>query len=380
MQIASQKINVYIYPPPEGAKNPYLYSFLKYMSTHPLVEKASPFSINTPIDHKKKNIIHLQWIPAMSLSRFKLSFKNEHRAIKEWIIRHCKYLALLFRILLLKIFYGIKVVWTIHDAPRLDVHPTIMKILRAIHFFISDAYVVHAKSAINDIPRRYLYKPIIFCDRPNFIGQYGPEANEIEKDTMRQKLGLLSSDITFLVFGHMRKYKNLSYIVDAFYEFHEFSKIRKGVKLLVMGEIFDKEVWDEISKKVKNSNCDCIILKPGIVPDEDIRLIFGISDFVIIGQERGYTSAVMFLAMSYSKPVLIRDWGAALHYIKDGKNGFFFNWNTLPAVLEKAVHMRKDEAAYQRICNSALETMRPLTWHNMIECLIPFYKTITGMH
>jgi glycosyltransferase involved in cell wall biosynthesis len=374
---AAARFSLAMFPSPKKSVNPYLQRFADAMEKK--TELHWEGLLSRPFLFQKegvKRIVHLQWIEAVSMESVLGWMKGENnkkKAKRRWIMFHVRYFFLLLLIFSAKMLRRIKVVWTIHDAPRLDVHPLLMAILRKIYFFLADAYVVHAESAKHDIPRRYRIKPVIFLHRPNFIGEYGPIASKEESERMREKLGLPKDSIVFLAFGYLRTYKNIEFIVDAFHEYKEKNQSPKAY-LLITGKTFDQSVTDEILHIVSDAND--IIFQSGLVPDEEVRLLLGAVDYVIIGQERGYTSGVMFLAMSYCRPVLIRDWGAAPLYIRDGINGFFFDWNTLPRVLEKAIVTRKNKVLYEKMCLDAIATMKPLTWERMAAQLIPYYRKL----
>jgi glycosyltransferase involved in cell wall biosynthesis len=372
------KFHVWIHPSPRGSLNPYLELLADNLKAHPAVYRADFIDILRPFcpelfsrnPHKK--LVHLQWIPTMPRSRQVRLFKNKFRGTKRWLRLYANVIIILAVIFLAKILRRTNVVWTIHNASIVETHPMLMRFLRGLHFFLSDGYVIQAETARRDIPRRYAGKPVAFCHRPNFIGYYGPPASSRSTLALRRELGIAADAVVFLVLGLLRTHKNIEDIVEAFQEMSVADST--NIVLLIAGEAYDLATEDNIRSQIVGSSD--IIIWPQRIPDEKMAVFLGSADYIVIGHERGYTSAVMFLAMSYSRPALIREWGAALHYIRNGENGFFFDWNTLPAVFEKAVRLRKEEKAYRRMCDAALAAMRPLTWEKYTEALVSFYREL----
>ncbi len=371
--IFCRKIFVLLYPDVNTSfSNPYIAMLAKYLSLREDIVGVGTLSFKTIFSHLRSNcIIHFQWIPVPEYPKIK-GFSVRERVRLFYI--HIAYLTLLFLVYIRKLIFPTRVIWTLHDrAKGYYIRPALMGVFRILHFHIADGYIMHADEARNDIPILYKKKPMLFCDRPNFIGQYGPIALPEELSGLRQKLGVEEDAVLFLLFGRIRRYKNIEKIIQAFCS----ARFSKKARLLIVGAIHDKDAFESIKKLIEKKRD--IVLLPEIVPAAYIRLLFGIADYVLIAQERGYTSGVMFTAMSYAKPVIILRWAAALQYVRHGKNGFLFDWKDLPRVLEIASQHRNDIDRYNRMCKAALETMKPLTWEKTVEKITSFYHSLWQM-
>lgn len=361
------KFEVAIYPPHGGVDNPYLRLISDALMRTGLCIGVNDFSFRFLVSRRGvKKIVHLQWAPAISRSRFAKGLKGDFY----WMRENARVFVALASVWLAKIVSRATVVWTIHDAPVFDVHPTLMRLLRACHFWLADGYVIHAESARDDIPGRWRGKPCVFLPRPNGIRVYGPIADHRQSIRMRRYLGLPEHSTVFLVFGWIRMYKNIDRIIESF---RSVSTRHRNAYVVVAGAHYDESAVRNLLHA--HASVPNVIPLIRNIPDHYVASLLGAADYVVVGQERGYTSGVMFTAMSYKKPVIVRDWGAAPAHIRDGKNGFLFEWDNLPAIFGRAIAIKKSPLAYRRMCGAAYRTMLPLTWDRFAHSLISFYRT-----
>ncbi len=151
-------------------------------------------------------------------------------------------------------------------------------------------------------------------EKPNIVANHGDyliDYRDVSKETARRTLGIPQKSYVILNFGSQQSYKGNSLINKT------FSKLEiKNKFLLTAGNFrydtfpFPKNYILKVLNRFRmksNSTTKKYILQP--VPPEEIAVIFGASDIVILGHSSGLTSGVLNLAATFSKPVVFPDIG-----------------------------------------------------------------------
>ena len=138
--------------------------------------------------------------------------------------------------------------------------------------------------------------------------------------------------IRFLFFGHIRRYKRLDLLVDAF---KRLRGITPRLELQVAGACNE---WDRYRDLI--GDAPDIVARVEVVPVADIPDLFGSSHYVVLPYQDIAQSAVLKLAFQYGKPVIVSNIDGFRQSVVQGKTGVFFESGSaddLTAVLRDVV-------------------------------------------
>ncbi len=233
-------------------------------------------------------------------------------------------------------FTGVGMVHTVHDAMPLD-EKRIDYLFRLLTYKVSKALIVHSdyiKQVLMrefDIPDEKI-KIIPHGDFDDFL----PE-NPITKAEARKSIGFSQDDQVLLFFGHIKKYKGLDLLLQAF----EKAAVKNPkLKLIIAGrpdgDALAKHYNDMIDAMQSKSQ---VLFDASFIPDEKVAEYFTASDMLTLPYTNIYHSGVLHLAYSFALPVLATRVGDFEESIEHGKSGVLLEENTekaLTAAIEKA--------------------------------------------
>ena len=195
-------------------------------------------------------------------------------------------------------FFGVKVVWTIHNLYNHEKYQyrTEMFFNRIVARF-SDALIIHSVSHKKSVMDLYGVKDgsrIFVVNQGNYVSLY---ENLVSRKGARARLGVGKDEKVLLFFGNIRRYKGVFELVDAF-------KRTEGadLRLLIAGKPYDEEIIDDLEAAVKGDAR--IKTFPVFVPDREVQVYMNACDAVVLPYLEITTSAVLLLALSFGKPVI----------------------------------------------------------------------------
>ncbi len=268
------------------------------------------------IEKGKPDILHIHWQHPFLLSSTKLK-----TILKSTIF--------ILEIILLKLM-GIKIIWTVHNIVNHE------KIFSNIELFfgkilakLCDKLIVHCPYAKKEVIRVFNITSSTVCVIPH--GNYNYE-NRIDKSKAREILNLNESDKVLLYFGQIRPYKGVDNLIKAFKEINA-----KGIKLLIAGKPFNRQIATEIIEASKNNENIIIIFK--FVPDNEIQIYMNASDIMVLPYKDILTSGAVMLAMSFGKFIITPAIGCNLD-ILNGTGNVLYDPNyekALTVAIQKAI-------------------------------------------
>lgn len=141
--------------------------------------------------------------------------------------------------------------------------------------------------------------------------------NESDNSIAKQNLGFHPDDKVLLFFGYVRKYKGLDILIEAF---ADLVKELKNVKLLIVGEFYDKpEVYLDLLKKYDIE--DKVKVVNEFVPNEEVGKYYSACDLNILPYRSATQSGILNVSYGFLKPVLVTDVGGLAESVIDKKTG-----------------------------------------------------------
>ncbi len=239
-----------------------------------------------------------------------------------------------------------------HDSNRLT------KLLTAIVLRKGNYFIVHsnedAANLRNLIPDATLR--ISFHPTYDVFNQ-----GTVDQDTLRKRLGVKGKVLLF--FGFVRRYKGLTYLIEALPDI----LTRFEVTVLVVGEFWkDKQEYirriDELDLK------DNIIIIDEYVPNEEIRTYFSLADLVVQPYLSATGSGVIQTAFGFNKPVIATTVGSLPEVVSDGKTGYLIP-PASAAALSRTVVKFFNEGKEQQFSENIKKERYKFSWETMIDVI-----------
>jgi len=209
-----------------------------------------------------------------------------------------KLLIFIIEIIIIKYLLKVKIVWTVHNLYAHDSKfPSIEKIGKIWFSKQVDKIICHCNIALNKIAEEFKadVKKIQVIPHGHYLHCY---KNTITKFEARKILSLGEKEFIFLYFGRIKPYKGIDNLIKSFNSLN----LNLDIKLLVAGEVFNKEIGKFLVKSSQeNKN---IILYLERIKDDDIQIYMNASDVVVIPYKQILTSGSILLAMTFAKPII----------------------------------------------------------------------------
>ncbi len=278
----------------------------------------------------EKNIIHIQWPTVLYGSAF--AIKSIALIIFNSIL-----------IIILKILFKTKIVWTVHNFTSHDYPNHLIDIVGSkMVYFFADHIVLQQKVILDEYKRMLPNKRFTYIPHGNYIGVYGSDLNREDVKDLRKSFGFKEDDSVLLSLGAISPYKQNEKIIDAVISVRNK---RPDIKLLIIGKA-KKDYVDVLKEYIKmtiskgasgginfsDSGCG-IVIKDEFVADYDIPKYYALSDYSVFYYDKSeMTSGSIILSLSYGLPVITKNIPGA-EMIND-KSGFVFEdedsfYNTL---------------------------------------------------
>ena len=192
---------------------------------------------------------------------------------------------------------GYRLVWTIHeirphesDHARHDIFSS-RALARLSHLLLAhDAATAERAHAALGIPAEEIH----VVPHGSYVGAYPPGR---ARNAVRSELGVPSDAFVFLAFGHLRAYKELPLLLDAF-----ASLPSPSARLIIAGVPWDAAMRQVVSVAAEQDPRIQLMLEP--VPVERVEELFKASDVAVFPRGDGWTSGSLILAMSMGTPVI----------------------------------------------------------------------------
>lgn len=179
----------------------------------------------------------------------------------------------------------------------------------------------------------------------------------------------------FVQFGIMRKYKGIDILLEAVSKIPE--EKREKLQIVIAGAQFqamDPTDYQALADRLGVS--DCVTIRTGHVPDQELDELFGNSDFALFPYRNIYGSGALLMAYSYGLPVIASDIPVFREETKDGETGILFASEN-PEALGKAIleamewSQTRYEECQERIGDLVKETY---SWKRSAKILAEAYQ------
>lgn len=165
---------------------------------------------------------------------------------------------------------------------------------------ISDCILVHSKTVKDQVIDLFNIDCIKVYITPHGLYPVKHELNLKNKTIAKEKMGCSNNDFIVSIIGRIRQYKGIDLALSEFQVFQERNTSKS--KLIIAGFPDDKKI-DETIKKTVTYN-DSIKYINREVTDLELAEILLASDVCLLPYEKGTTSGVAYLSLSYKTPMI----------------------------------------------------------------------------
>jgi glycosyltransferase involved in cell wall biosynthesis len=211
---------------------------------------------------------------------------------------------------------GYRIVWTIHELyPHESRNRRVDRRAGRALVRLSDLLIAHDAPTAEQVRAELgVSRDIEIVPHPSYVGAYPRGRTRAE---VRAQLGLEPSTFVFIVFGHVRAYKELALVLEAFVGLEH-----ADAALIVAGISWDAHSRAAVSSAAQRDPR----IRPlvGFVPEHRVAELLGASDAAVSARGDGGTSGSILLALSESLPVVAARCPAYAALIGDDTAGWLF--------------------------------------------------------
>ncbi len=130
---------------------------------------------------------------------------------------------------------------------------------------------------------------------------YDSYGDAVAQSTARERLSLPADAAVVLFFGHVKPYKGLDVLMDAFPAVRDASR---DVHLLVAGGVHPAGEAQAAHLDRLSESLGHITFRRGLVPDEEVALTFCASSICVLPYRRPAASGALQIAAHYERPIV----------------------------------------------------------------------------
>jgi glycosyltransferase involved in cell wall biosynthesis len=296
--------------------------------------------------------VHLHWLEWLLGS-------PDDPMVKRFVTHHINAVLLVIGLGVLRCS-GVRIVWTVHNLrPHEPRFPWLeARVARAVARLAHDV-VVHSRYARERFGQSHRTNAgVHILAHPHYLGVY-PSTSET-REGARRLLGIPADAFTYLIFGHIRAYKQVPLAIRAFRNLDE-----PGLHLVVAGQAHPSQsaaVTEAIGGDARVTHHD------RRVPDEAVAVYHRAADAVILSYRDVFSSGALLLALSFGLPVVVPARSTATEVAPAPASAPFEEGGLETALLA----VREGDQAIRRECASA--AARASSWDDMARRLAVVYQ------
>lgn len=236
-------------------------------------------------------------------------------------------------------FMGKRLVVTAHDVVPFDTKVSDMIWLRRI-YHEADRIIVHAENNRDVMLEKFDVDP-----GKVVIVPMGPYINFAQEQTMpeevaKQRLGIELDAQVVLFFGQIKKVKGLQILIRAFRQVLDQCPT---ARLVIAGPEW-KESFESYAALIQELELtNQVVTRIEYVPDAEVGIYYSAASVVALPYTAAYQSAVLYMAYSFSKPVVASTVGGLTEIVQDSITGLLVPPNDASALADALLTLLWDE-------------------------------------
>ncbi len=197
---------------------------------------------------------------------------------------------------------GGRIVWTAHnvlphDTPFPDVDVELRRgvVARADVVHVLSEGTVAAAAPLYEIPP----DKVLHLPHPAYLGVYPDDVSDADA---RRHYGLGADDIVFGLVGHLRPYKGLDALLDAFESLAAAPPDTRRRRLLITGTPSADPSIDVLLARAR-AHPD-VVVDARRIPADELSVPLRASDVIVLPYRSSLNSGALLLALSFGRPVI----------------------------------------------------------------------------
>ncbi len=265
---------------------------------------------------------------------------------------------------------GLTLVATLHDVESFSdsTGPNYYKKIfgRVSHFIVHNQFSLTTLSKLLD--EKTIKENVSVISSGNYLHTVKVLDTTIAKRT----LDLPIDHPVILFFGQIKNVKGLDLLIEGFSKY----KHNGGNGSLVIAGREWKDSFSKYEEKIQQFGIkDDTFTEIRYITDEEIHLFYSASDVIVLPYRRIYQSAVLIMAMSYGKAVIVPDLPAMLELVADGETGFVFETGNTTALARAIQSALGDPTNLSRVAANAYDKVKiELDWDVIGRATFETYK------
>lgn len=254
------------------AVNPYQKLFVPHLQNSGVAVSEEGLSIRRVLFPGSPDILHLQNVRPFLTTAVRVT----HFAAR----------------LILARLMGIKIVWTAHDLESPNQRRKVLdRLTTAVVARLAHRTIVHSEAARERLAgaARVSGSKVRVIPHGNYIGYY---PDSIRRNDARVTLGMGEDEIVFLLFGWIKRYKQVIELIRAFR-----SLPAKNARLVIAGSAPERTFASEI--RTETAGDPRILLHLRGIPDAEVQVFMNASDVAVFPYAPVLTSGAVVLAKSF---------------------------------------------------------------------------------
>jgi beta-1,4-mannosyltransferase len=302
------------------------------------------------------DVMHLNWIPRL--------YEHSNPIIAS--LRLLGFVALL----LLARLRGIRIVWTMHNVmPHEQLRPVHGLIARRVLTRLAHTIICHCEHAREILASRFgRTKQVLVIPHGSFADAYPRKATRAES---RRAFDIPESAFVYGYFGNIRAYKGVEQLLE------DFGSIEDGnVRLLIAGALHANYDGPLHSMTIDDER---VITHFRHIADEEIQLVMGAVDVLVLPFLDTLTSGSAVLALGHETPIIVPRHGCLPELIGSSEAAIFYDPDQPGALREALSAARGTDHAAARIAARARDSR--LGWDTIAHKTLTAYgHTPEGQH
>jgi|SRR5581483_1327183 len=299
----------------------------------------------------RAGIVHIHWPQSC--------YRHDGPSVLSWL----KLLIFVLRLAAARVL-GYRIVWTVHQVLPHEVRSQRLDHAASVALAdLSNVLVVHDRKTADDVakllPRNTSKLRVV--PHGSYVGVYPPGRARAD---VRAELGVTADACVFLSFGHLRAYKDVDVLLDAFGLVQS-----RSTALVIAGLPLDHSLTTRLETAAILD--ERIRILPRFIPEDGVSELFGAADVAVLPRGDGGTSGALILALSLGLPVIAARTQTAVDLTEaDGAAWWFQPGDSrdLAAVIENVSRDPENRIAKQHGARAAAER---LSWSQAAELLDP---------
>jgi glycosyltransferase involved in cell wall biosynthesis len=254
--------------------------------------------------------------------------------------------------------YSSRIVFLCHNVLPHESSP-VDRLLSRIAFRFADAFLVHSGEDRDNL----------MAVKPDAVADVHPlpifdmfRRGGLTRKAAREKLSVEGRMVLF--FGLVRAYKGLGVLLEGFAR----SLAETPARLFIVGEFYeDKEKYlDQIERLGIGPH---VTVVDSYVPNEEVEKYFAACDVVALPYLSATQSAIVQVAYSFDRPVIVTAVGGLPEVVDDGRTGYVIPKED-PEALAEAIGRFFGQDDLRRMERNIAETKDRFSWKRCKETLI----------